>query len=250
MLGSIKHAAQGMILQMQKQDLIANNLANVNTVGYKGASLFVEYVERQMNNPNHEVLPERIIKADEVYVDYSAGTPIQTGNNFDLMIRGSGFFTVMTDEGIRYTRDGSFQLDSDGFLVDGMGAKVFGETGFIRVEQTRGNVTVLDDGKVMQGGSDGHPPQEIDTLRISDFNKPYRLVRMGNSYFRPLQPNNPVVRSDGFVIKQGYLESSNVDNIKMMVDMITAHRHYEMLSKAVQSEDATLDKTVNTVGKM
>ncbi|MDR0303197.1 MAG: flagellar basal-body rod protein FlgF [Chitinispirillales bacterium] len=244
MLGSIKHASQGMILQMQKQDQIANNLANVNTIGFKSSSLFAEQVERYMNNPNHEVLPERTLKADQVFIDYREGTPIQTGNTFDLMIKGSGFFTVMTNEGIRYTRDGSFQTDSDGFLIDGNGGRVFGEDGFIRIEQTRGNVSILDDGKVMQDG------QEIDTLRISDFNKPYRLTRMGNNYFRPLQPDNPVVRSDGFVIKQGYLESSNVDNIKMMVDMIAAHRNYDMISKAIQSEDSTLEKTVNQVGRL
>lgn len=244
MLGSIKHASQGMILQMQKQDQIANNLANVNTVGFKSSSLFAEQVERYMNNPEHEVLPERILKVDETFVNYSEGTPIQTGRPFDLMIKGSGFFTIMTNEGIRYTRDGSFQPDSDGFLVDSNGGRVFGEGGFIRIDQTKGAVTVLDDGKVMQDGL------EIDTLRISDFNKPYRMTRMGNNYFRPLLPDNPVLYSGGFMIQQGYLESSNVDSIKMMIEMISAHRSYDLLSKAIQSEDSTLDKTVNQVGRM
>jgi len=244
MLGSIKHATQGMILQMHKQDQIANNLANVNTVGFKGSSLFAEEVEKYMNNPNHEVLPERILKVDETFIDYSEGVPMQTGNPFDLMIKGSGFFTIMTDTGIRYTRDGSFQPDSDGFLVDSNGGRVFGEDGFIRIDQTKGLVTVLDDGKVMQDG------REIDTLRISDFKKPYRMTRMGNNYFRPLQPDNPVLYSGGYIIKQGYLESSNVDTIKTMVEMISAHRSYDALSKAIQSEDSTLDKTVNQVGRM
>jgi len=169
---------------------------------------------------------------------------MQTGNPFDLMIKGSGFFTIMTDTGIRYTRDGSFQPDSDGFLVDSNGGRVFGEDGFIRIDQTKGLVTVLDDGKVMQDG------REIDTLRISDFKKPYRMTRMGNNYFRPLQPDNPVLYSGGYIIKQGYLESSNVDTIKTMVEMISAHRSYDALSKAIQSEDSTLDKTVNQVGRM
>jgi flagellar basal-body rod protein FlgG len=244
MLGSIKHASQGMILQMQKQDIIANNLANVNTIGFKSSSLFAEQVERYMNNPNGEVLPERVLKADETFVDYSQGRSVETGKSFDFMINGSGFFTIMTNEGIRYTRDGSFMLDSEGFLADGNGGRVFGESGFINIDQTKGLVTVLDDGKVMQDG------QEIDTLRISDFNKPYRMTRMGNNYLRPLLPNNPVVRSDGYIIQQGYLESSNVDSIKTMVDMISSHRNYDILSKAIQSEDTTLEKAVNQIGNV
>jgi flagellar basal-body rod protein FlgG len=246
MLGSIKHATQGMIIQMQRQDQIANNLANMNTVGFKNSSLFAEQIERYMNNnnPHYEVLPERILKADETFIDYSQGNAIETGKTFDFMIQGSGFFTVMTDMGIRYTRDGSFQPDKDGFLVDSNGARVFGEDGFIRIDQTKGLVTVLDNGKVIQ---DGH---EIDGLRISDFNKPYRLTRVGNNYYRPLQPDNPVVKSDGYAIRQGYLESSNVDSIKSMVEMISANRTYEVLSKAIQSEDSTLDKSVNMVARL
>jgi flagellar basal-body rod protein FlgG len=92
--------------------------------------------------------------------------------------------------------------------------------------------------------------REIDTLRISDFKKPYRMTRMGNNYFRPLQPDNPVLYSSGYIIKQGYLESSNVDAIKTMVEMISAHRSYDALSKAIQAEDSTLDKTVNQVGRI
>jgi len=246
MLGSIKHATQGLTLQMQKQEQIANNLANVNTTGFKHSSLFVQQVEKYMNNnsPHHEVLPERILKADETFLDYSQGRPIETGNSLDFMIKGSGFFTIMTNEGIRYTRDGSFQLDRDGFLTDSNGGRVFGEGGFIKIDPTKGLVSVLQDGKIMQDG------QEIDNLRISDFNKPYRLTRMGSNYYRPLQPDNPVVRSGGFVIQQGYLESSNVDAIRSMVDMISSHRNYEMLAKAIQSEDQLLDKAVNQIGRV
>ena len=246
MLGSIKHATQGMTLQMQRQEHIANNLANVNTTGFKHSSLFVQQIEKYMNNnsPHHEILPERILKADETFVDYSQGRPIETGRQFDMAIKGSGFFTVMTNEGIRYTRDGSFQLDTDGFLVDSVGGRVFGEGGFIKIDPTKGQIMVFQDGKIMQ---DGH---EIDNLRISDFNKPYRLTRMGNNYYRPLQPDNPVVRSDGYVVQQGYLESSNVNAIRSMVDMISSHRTYDILAKAIQAEDQLLDKTVNQVGRV
>ncbi|MCL2844934.1 MAG: flagellar hook-basal body protein [Chitinivibrionia bacterium] len=249
MLGSIKHATQAMTIQMQRQEQIANNLANMNTIGFKSSGLFAEQITRHMANhggPDHgyEIRPERILKADEVFIDYSQGHPISTGGAFDLMIQGSGFFTIMTEQGIRYTRDGAFQTDADNFLVDGNGGRVFGEDGFITIDPRKGPVSFLDNGSVMQ---DGH---EIAILRISDFNKPYRMTRMGNNYFRPMQPDNPVVRSDGFMIRQGYLENSNVDPIRSMVEMISSNRVYEMTAKAIQSEDQTLDRAVNQVGRV
>jgi len=246
MLASIKHATQAMTIQMQRQEQIANNLANMNTVGFKNSGLFAEQITRHMpnNSPYHEILPQRVLKADEVFIDYSQGNPIQTGNELDLMIHGSGFFTIMTEQGIRYTRDGSFQIDADNFLVDSNGNRVFGEDGFITISPNKGPVNFLDNGSVMQNG------HEIAILRISDFNQPYRLTRMGNNNFRPIQPDNPVVRSAGFAIRQGYLESSNVDPINSMVEMISANRIYEMTSRAIQSEDQTLDRAVNQVGRM
>jgi len=246
MVASIKHATQGMTIQQHRQDQIANNLANTNTTGFKSSALFVQQIERHMSNnhPHHEVLPERILKADETFIDFSQGRTIQTGKPFDFKIMGSGFFTIMTNEGIRYTRDGTFHLDRDGFLVDANGGRVFGEGGFIKIDPTKGPVTVFNDGKLMQ---DGH---EICSFRIADFNKPYRLTRMGNNYYRPLQPDNPVVRSAGFVIKQGYLEGSNVDPITQMVEMISSQRTYDVLAKAIQSEDQLLDRAVNQVGRV
>ena len=244
MLSAFKVAVQGMTLQQQKQDQISNNLANVNTTGFKGSSLVVNSFDDYLKDSKGRVSANRNIRADQVAIDFSEGTLDETGNDLDLAIKGSGFFTVLGGDGVRYTRDGSFALDQDGFLITQQGERVFGRDGFIHVEHDKGKVTVFDNGDVVQDG------QKIDTLKISDFNKPYKLLRVGNNSFRPKLPNNPAIESDGFVIKQRYLETSNIDAVTSMVDMITANRTYNSIAKAMQSEDNTLDKAVNSVGKI
>ena len=87
-------------------------------------------------------------------------------------------------------------------------------------------------------------------LRIADFKKPYKLLREGNSYFKPQEPDTAVVESQGFAIKQGYLEGSNVNIIKNMVDMISAYRNFEADQKAETSQDETLQKAINDVGRI
>jgi len=160
------------------------------------------------------------------------------------MVRGSGFFTVMNPEGVRYTRNGNFSVAKDGFLVTGEGDKVMGRDGFIKLEPNGGRVRVNADGEVLQGN------ESRGTLRIADFKKPYSLSRSGNSLFYPTAEKTPVMESPGFEITQGFLEGSNVSPIRSMVEMIGAYRNYEADSKALQAQDETLEKAVNVVGKL
>lgn len=244
MISAIQQAVQGMTVQIQKQDQISNNLANMNTTGFKGSSIHASSFEEYLEDSRGRVRANRNIRADEVFVDHSEGNLRQTDNPLDVAIKGSGFFTVMGQDGVRYTRDGNFSLDRDGFLVNGTGDRVFGKDGFIRIAHDRGNVTIQDNGDVIQD------KQKIDTLKIADFKKPYKLLRTGNNSFRPKLPDNPVLPSEGFTIRQGYLESANVDPISSMTAMITANRTYEAIAKALQSEDNTLDKAVNQIGRL
>ncbi len=244
MVSGIKHAVQGMTIQMRKQEQIANNLANINTTGYKGTGLFASSMERYLKNDKHQVDAVRELKADEVYTDYSEGSLRQTNNDLDFSLKGSGFFSVFTPEGMRYTRDGNFSLDDRGYLSTSSGDRVMGQKGFVRIEPEQGKVSVLEDGSIMQNG------QEIDKMRISDFKKPYKLLRMGDNYFRPELPNNPVVASQGYVVKQGYLETSNINPISAMTAMIASHKNYDVISKAIHSQDQTLGKTVSELAKI
>ncbi len=243
MIQGLSLGIQGMTPLMQKQDQIANNLANINTTGYKQSSLFISSYNKYLGNDELEPFANREIKADEIYIDYREGPMKKTGSDFDLLIKGSGFFTVMTQNGVRYTRNGNFSLDPDGFLITSDGSKVMSKKGFIRVDDDK-TVQINENGEVIQGND------IKGIIKISDFKKPYSLLRDGKSYFKPQLPDNPIIKSKGYVIMQGFLEGSNVNSVKNMVEMISAFRNYEADQRAIQAQDQTLDKAVNSVGKV
>jgi flagellar basal-body rod protein FlgG len=243
MIQGIYTAVQGMTPMMQKQDQIANNLANANTTGFKQSGLFIRSYQKYLENDQRQPFASQQIKADKVYVDFAEGTPRKTGGQLDLMIKGSGFFTLMTDEGVRYTRNGNFGIDKEGFLVAQDGSRVLSTEGFVRLDRGL-PVHVSAKGEVMQGS------EERAVLRIADFKKPYRMLREGESRFRPQLPDNPELKSPGFLLKQGYLEGSNVNVVRNMVQMISALRNFEAEQRALTAQDQTLDKAVNQVGRV
>ncbi len=243
MVQGISLSASGMTCLMQKQDQIANNLANINTTGYKQSGLFIKSYEKYLDNDQHEPFVNREIKSDEVYIDYREGPVKKSGNSLDIMIKGTGFFTVMTPNGMRYTRNGNFSLNPDGFLITSDGNKVMGEDEFIRLDKKM-PIQVNANGEIYQGfDSKG-------VLKIVDFEKPYQLIRDSNSCFKPQLPNNPIQKSSGFIIKQGYLEGSNANIIQNMVQMIRAYRNFEADQRTLMAHDQTLDKAINMVGRV
>lgn len=232
-----------MTALVQKQDQIANNLANLNTAGFKQSGLFTVAYQNKLKDDKDRVFANREIKVDEVFVDFSEGTMRKTNGDLDVLIKGTGFFKLMAEDGVRYTRNGAFSIDNQGLLVTGDGAKVMGTEGFIRVEPNE-KITITEEGEVIQSGySKGN-------IKIVDFQKPYELRRCGNSRFAPLDVEAVELKSEGFVLRQGYLEGSNVDMIRNMVQMISAHRNYESSQKALHAQDETLDKAVNQVGSI
>ncbi|MDR0331679.1 MAG: flagellar basal-body rod protein FlgF [Chitinispirillales bacterium] len=243
MIQGIYTASTGMTALAQKQEQIANNLANLNTTGFKQSGLFSTAYQNLVKDDNDRVFANRDIKVDEVYVDYSEGSMRHTGGDLDLCIKGTGFFKIIADEGVRYTRNGNFSVDANGILVTDDGAKVMGTEGFIRVEPNE-KVTFTEMGEVIQGGySKGF-------VKVVDFQKPYEMRRCGNSRFAPVNVEAVELQSQGFLVRQGYVESSNVDMIRNMVQMISAYRNYESSQKALHAQDDTLDKAVNQVGQV
>jgi flagellar basal-body rod protein FlgF len=243
MIQGIYTASMGMTPLMDKQEQIANNLANINTTGYKQSGLFLKSYQKYLENDCHEPNVNREMKADEVYVDYSEGPMRQTNSPLDLCLKGSGFFGVMTSDGVQYTRNGNFSLDSEGLLVTSDGSKVLGKDGYIKVENQY-PVSVNEKGEVVQDG------QIRGILKVVDFDKPYKLLRCGESRFKPEQPASAERVSAGYVVKEGYLEASNVNVVRSMVDMITTYRNYEADQRALWAQDQTLDKAVNMVGRL
>jgi flagellar basal-body rod protein FlgF len=243
MIQGIYTAAMGMTPLMQKQDQLANNLANINTTGFKQSGLFLKTYQKFLANDQQQPFVNQDIKADEVYIDYSQGTYKQTAQPLDVSIQGSGFFSVMTGDGVQYTRNGNFSISTDGLLVTSDGSKVMGTDGFIRVDTDK-LVSISSKGEVLQGN------ESKGVLKVVDFEKPYKMLRCGESRMRPELPDSKEVQSAGFVVKPGYLETSNVDIVRNMVQMISAYRNFEADQKALQAQDDTLDKAVNQVGRL
>jgi flagellar basal-body rod protein FlgG len=244
MIQGLYIASQGMSPLLDKQDQIANNLANLQTTGFKQSGLFMKTFQKYLANDQRQPFVNSETHPDQVYVDYSEGNMIKSSSPLDVFIKGSGFLTAMTPDGVRYTRNGNLSLSPEGFLTTSDGSKVMGKNGFIQINnQSGGAVNINDYGEVVQDAD------IKGVLRISDFKKPYKLLREGNSYFKP-QPDVSPIESQGFAIKQGYLEGSNVNTIKNMVDMISTYRNFEADQKAVSSQDETLQKAVEEVGKV
>jgi flagellar basal-body rod protein FlgG len=262
MISGLYTAASGLIAQLQQQDVIANNIANVNTTGYKkDTALYVPFPEMFLYRVNDAKVPVPggvtdafvpvgmvgkgvQLRVDGIRPDITEGSYIETGNKMDLAIKGNGMFVVMTPQGIRYTRDGSFSLDSEGTLVTQDGFPVLGQRGTITING--GDVRIDEAGRVFVDNN------EIDTLRIAIYSKEDVLRKQGNNLFYMVNGN--LLPEDSYVdyvnIKQGYLESSNVNVIREMVDMINAYRAYEAAQKAIQSHDQTLNKAINDVGNI
>ncbi|MDR0307422.1 MAG: flagellar basal-body rod protein FlgF [Chitinispirillales bacterium] len=244
MIQGLYTASTGMTALAHKQDQIANNLANFNTTGFKQSGLFTAAYQNHLKNDHDQVFANRELKVDGVYIDYTEGAMRSTGSDLDMFIKGSGFFKIMTDDGVRYTRNGNFSLDTQGLIVTNDGAKLMGAEGYIRVEPNM-KVTISESGEVIQNG------ESKGVIKIVDFEKPYELKRHGNSSFTPLDVTGAVeLQSQGFLVKQGFLESSNVDLIRNMVKMISTQRNYEADQKALYAQDETLEKAVNMVGKV
>ena len=129
MIQGIYIASQGMTPLMDKQDQIANNLSNLNTTGFKQSGLLEKSYQKYLADDKLQPFVNREIKPDQVYIDYSQGSLRKTDNPLDLSIKGDGFFTISTPNGIRYTRNGNFSLNSNGFLVTSDGSKVMSSDG-------------------------------------------------------------------------------------------------------------------------
>jgi flagellar basal-body rod protein FlgG len=173
-------------------------------------------------------------------VDFTQGAFQTTGSKTNFALQGDGFFTVQTAAGPAYTRDGAFAVSPDGYLATLSGNKVLGNAGPIKVG--KGDISVNDSGIVSQNGA------TLDTLKIARFANQGALTKIGGNLFSAGGAVPTVAK--GTVVRQGYLEASNVNSVSEMVSMISAYRTFEASSKAVQAADSTLDKCVNEVGRV
>ncbi len=233
MIKGMYSSASGMIPRVQKQEMIANNVANAGTVGYKKDTMFF----RELSKAERKLTPKRSDwqqpLVDKTFVDYTPGTFDHTDNPLDLAIDGDGFFRLQGPDGSTLlTRSGTFLISGDGILSYPGGYQVMGESGPIQVGN--GTVTVNESGQIEV---DGSTVGRIVPVTVDDFEK---LDKAGNSLFVVPQ-GVQTSTATGSTIRQGYLETSNVDIVREMVDMIIAYRTYEANAKALQTQDSSLD---------
>lgn len=250
MIRGLYTVATGMIHQRDKLNTIANNLSNTNTKGYKKDDLVSRSFrdELLLRTGGHDQTPRRLGPINHgVYVEnvatlFQDGPLQQTDSITDVGLQGDGFFTILRDDGEFYTRDGSFKVNDEGILVTMEGNIVAGEYGPIEVGQ--GDFKIDDQGYIWQGDN------LINRIQLVSFEDPSLLEKVGDNLFvNSDQGDNPILGFEGQVF-QGYTESSNVELLEEMNDMIVAARSYEANQRVLQMIDNTLGKAVNEVGSV
>ena len=274
--------ASGMRAQQWRLDAVANNLANVDTDGYKrdvaAFKAFPELLIRRQDDDGVYHIPFGSadaapiigkmgtgVELNELFTNFDQGSFKETQSDFDLAMDGKGFFAVSTPWGERYTRNGSFQLGKEGFLETKEGYPVVGENGYIRVKAN--NFQVDKDGRIwINAAYDAEDPELmiareknewedpvlLDTLKIVEFDIERYLEKQGSSLYRESETSGPaMIMSEGSRprVFQGFIESSNVDPVTEMVRMIEVNRAYEANQKVIQAEDSALGTLINQVVK-
>lgn len=247
MIKGLYTSAVGMMPNKLKIDVIANNLANIDTTGFKKDNIFVRILKNAVLDLNKNGGNELSGLYVTEYTSFEQGNLKQTGNPFDIAINGDGFFVVQTPNGLRYTRNGNFTLSEDGRLVNSNGYSLVGLGGEIKIPDVRSLKNV--DVRITQNGEVYVNDKFIDRIKIVWFNDLTKLKKDTATSFTADEGAGEIELTSGYEIYQGFLEDSNVNAIEEMVRMIEASRIYESGYKSVQNQDDTLTKA-NEIGKL
>ncbi len=235
-------AASGAVLKQTQLEVITQNMANANTTGYKKDSIsFTDYLFQAQAG----AAPDGRTMSDysALKTDFSNGTMVKTGNSLDIAVDGAGLIAL---EGGKYTRRGDLKKDSEGYLSTHDGVKVLGGGGPILLPADATEISIDLEGKIsiMQPGSS--IPSEVDTIRIVEFDPAAQKSRIGSGQFTVT--GSEITSTSG--VKQGFLETSNVEAVKEMVRMIESMREFESYQKIIQVFDETTAKVNNELGRL
>jgi flagellar basal-body rod protein FlgF len=236
MINRIFSTLGGKAANERKLDIVSNNVANALTPGFKATRPVFSVAEVGRPTDPSE-LQQTYVNIADSYVHFSDAPFVETSNPFDLAVQGAGFFVISTPKGDRYTRNGQFTLDSNKRLVTADGNPVMGLSG--------GEMTV--DGKDIKIEPDGSifaDGVQVDTVKVVDFADKRSLRNIGRSLFENTDSKNTETTSDGYSVKQGAYEASNVDIMKEMVELINTLRAYEAYTKVDQMAGDVLEKLV------
>lgn len=256
MVKGLYTAYTGMINEQNRMDVLTNNLANAATVGFKkeGATsqAFNDVLAMKIKDTTDAGVARPLgnislgVKVGENYTDYSQGSLRETGNTYDIALSGEGFFTIeFTNKAgqtsTKYTRDGGFTLNKDGYLVTKDGDFVLGRNGRIRLDPLQ-STTIDQMGNIWQQG------RQVASLRITDFQDYNYLEHYGENYYQPVEGARE--KNADYKTLSGYLEMSNIQVVSEMVQMISVSRAYETNQKIVQTYDSSLEIAANQLGKV
>ncbi len=237
-------------------DTISNNLANMNTHGFKADRLlFSTYMQKSMNKQVEAPTPEEIRKGfftkgveestymtgSQGYTDFSQGALQATSNTMDIALEGDGVMTVSTLEGERYTRGGNFKVNATGELVTSDGYKLLDE-GKSPINVGTDKFSIREDGTVTTGTG-----EFAGKIRVVEFADKSQLKKMGNGLY--MAEDQAQEEGSSTLVKQGYLEGSNINPVAEMTKMITAMRTYEAFQKSVHSHDDMTQKLISDVAR-
>ena len=256
MINSLWIAKTGMSAQQTQLDVISHNLANVSTTGFKrNNAVFEDLIYQNLRQVGTQTteqnqLPTGLhlglgVRTVATSRNFTQGSLQQSGNRLDVAINGNGFFEVTLPDGtVGYTRDGSFQLDSQGRIVTSNGLPV---ANGITVPANATSVGISEDGVVTATLPGNTQPQQLGTIAMSSFINSAGLEPTGQNMYKESaasgQPQQGTPGTNGLgVIRQGFLETSNVNVVEELVTMIQTQRAYEMNSKAIQTSDQMLAK--------
>lgn len=248
MIRGLYNASSSMVSLGKRMEVATTNLANVQTNGFKQdrtaiATFAEQFLSRVSGAENSSpVGPLGLAEVTTIpETDWGQGALQPTGRELDLALSGSGFFTIETPEGIRYTRNGAFTRNAQGQLVTGTGRLVLGVDGPLQMPS--GEIKVAPDGTV---NVDGAP---VGRLRISEFADPSVLRRYGNTELGPEDPTVQPVDSPTTVVHQATVESSNVDMTATMTTIIEIQRAYEANQRMIQSQNDLTGRAVNDIAR-
>jgi len=221
--------------QLNRTDMVSNNLANIGTTGFKKDQMFFHTLSDELE------LKENTSHA----IDFTQGQLSETGNQFDLALSGNGFFNIEMENGTAYTRDGSLHVDQDGILKTKANMPVLGEGGRINIISENGTpaeIKISETGEIFADGN------LVDKIMITDFETPNALTKIGNGLYKSdekaveFQVEEPM-------IKQGFLEASNVNPSLEMMELIEIQRQFESVQNMVRSMDDVYKTAVQQIGR-
>jgi len=247
MIKGIYASGSGMKPRMMRLEVVANNIANANTTGYKKDNLFIQVMKDAGLTMAQGQSELKGMDCKE-YTDFAEGSFVETDNPLNFAIQGRGFFVVDTPEGPRYTRNGNFSMAIDGTVVTDQGYPVMGSSGKIQIPSpqklSETSIVVSERGDISMGNV------LLGKLRIVDFEDLNELKKSGKSLFETeAQEKSATVDGKTLVIRQGYLEESNVEGIHEMIQLVELTRSFETDQRTLQTQDSTLEKALE-VGRV